>query len=183
MTDSCNINDNQQPDSLVHNMIDDLSKFLVSYLEPLKLEFSLGEQEILLNEAFMVNGCLPLFMFDKQNILNAVVQLLNKQNPERKNSFYAKIKFINEENDNYFGILPEIEHNLISQDDEDNEAIYNPHIFYHNYYLVLNELIKSVLSDKNLSISKNGVIPLDHLYNSFRQSINRNELPIENNRA
>lgn len=180
MTDSCSINDNQQPGSLVHSMIDDLSKFLISYLEPLHLQFSLGPEDVFLNELFMINGCLSLFVYNKQPILNDTIELLNQQNPQRKNPFYAKIKFIKKDDATYFGMLPTIEHNLIDQDDENDEAIYNPHVFYHNYYLVLNELIKSILSDKNLFVCEEGSIPVDNLCDSFAQTMkNSKELLVE----
>jgi hypothetical protein len=183
MTDSCTINDNQQPGSLAHNMIEDLSKFLTSYLEPLKLQFSFGEQEVFLNEMFMINGCLSLFIYDKQHILDDTMELLNRQNSQKQNPFYAKIKFIEEDDGNYFGVLPCIEHNLIAQEDEHDEAIYNPHVFYHNYYLVLNELIKSILSDKSLLVSKEGSIPVDNLYTSFARTMANRELLIEESHA
>lgn len=183
MTDSCKSNDNQQPGSLVHNMIEDLRKFLISYLEPLNIQVSIWDENIFLEEVFMIQGCLSLFIYNKQDILNETIHLLNNQYSQRKKPFYATIKFINETDSTYFGVIPVIEHNLIPEYDEDNEAIYNPHVFYHNYYLVLNELIKSILSDKCLVLNEEKVIALDSLYESFTHSVNDNKLIIEKTNA
>lgn len=98
-----------------YDLLAHLTDILTNYLKQVAIEFfcdTYEEYPISKYEAFMKCGCLSLFVSDKQPVIDQYIAQLNENRKPTQPPFFAKLEFYEDKN-TYFGIMPEISHNLI----------------------------------------------------------------------
>lgn len=144
------------------DFVNDLSKLLTSYLEPLNLQFLFSDQELTLDEVFMKAGGMPMFLYDKQDFIN--YNLRHKKVPDGKADAFARIHSEPTE-DSYFGFKIELIHNLVNNDLYQSE---NSTSLYEN---LLYSLAYKILSEKDFKANGKQVM-LDNKYTQFMNHFN-----------
>lgn len=137
------------------DFVNDLSNILISYLQPLKLQFVFGGQELSSKEVFMKAGTMAMFLYDKQSFIDQ--QLLNKKIAVINADAFAQIHS-EAMNDSYFGFKIEIVHNLVNNDLYRVDTSIYENLLYCLAYKILNE--------KDFTV-KGKTIYLDEKYNEF----------------
>lgn len=145
-----------------YDLLAELHELLAGYLKHLPVEFCLSNQILSPTEIFMKNGLLPLFIYDKQPVIDKYVARLN-QNEENKDSpFFAKLVFKEKQKDTYLGFVPELQHNLVL-----NNGYY---IDIKPYYGLLEELGYAILNSSALA-SEGKVFHLDNIFEIMAKAI------------
>lgn len=137
------------------DFVNDLSNILTSYLEPLKLQFFFGDQELTTKEVFMKAGCMSMFLYDKQAFID--YNLRHKKIPVVHSDAFAQIHS-EEMTDSYFGFKIEIVHNLVNNDLYRVDTTLYENLLYSLAYKILNEKDFVVKGKK---------VYLDDKYNEF----------------
>ena len=142
------------------DLVNDLSKILISYIEPLDLKFFLQDNEISLKELFMKSGLMPIFLYDKQDFINYCLRHKKIQHTE-ENAF-AKLHF-QKDNVSFCNIKVDIIHNLYNDDLFKTEDTLYQSLIYH--------LATKILSEKDFEI-KGKKLFLDSKVMEFNKAIN-----------
>lgn len=149
-----------------YDLTKDISDYLIGYLSQFNLNFFFGEQNLYLNEVFMIEGGLSLFLFDNEK---AIKEYCNDKTNTAGQPLNIEIIFNQKEKDSYFGFYPKIQHNLL---------VYNGYKFdNHIYYDFIHFLCKHILNKQELKVKDNKIM-LDNLYSKMVYSINHH--PNEN---
>lgn len=133
------------------DLVAELKQVLIGYLEPLNLTYFFAKEPLSLDELFMKHGGMPMFLYDKQPIVDKFIKNINAQVGEEK--YFAKLVLKNDENDSYFGFGIEVLHNLT-----DNNHYTNITVHFQELVLLL---AKSILSASVFVIDKEN---MQHVY-------------------
>lgn len=144
-----------------NNIINDLKNILIGYLEPLSLKFMIGQDNLSLDQVFLENGGMPLFLYDKQPFINQYIHELNTQNNYTSPLFFAQI-VVERADPSYFGSKIEVEHNLTLHDNCIPEQKH-----YHQFVLAL---ARNILSQESL-IFNGEKVSLDKCWFGYDQFI------------
>lgn len=136
------------------DLVNDLSKVLISFLEPLNLKFYFGDDEIQLKEVFMKSGLMPLFLYDKQPFIN--YSLRHKKVESVDEEAFAKLHM--QTAHSFLNFKFDIIHNLFNDDLLKTEQT--------NYDFLVFSLATKILSEDSLT-SKGNNVYLDSLYVDF----------------
>jgi hypothetical protein len=153
-----NIDTNPSPIEFSFDLIEDASRILSNLFQPLSENycFICQNQEILLKEVFSDFALLPLLIFDKQPVLDKIIEILKSH--RNKNHYRAQLIWI-DNSDAYFSLVPHIQHNLMGIP----------------YQIALDTLVKSIAMPKVLSLVSNDekgvkkIINLDTLAEKFQE--------------
>lgn len=142
------------------DLVNDLSKILISYIEPLDLKFFLQDNEVSLKELFMKSGLMPIFLYDKQDFIN--YSLRHKKIQHTEESAFAKLHF-QKDNVSFCNIKVDIIHNLYNDDLFKTEDTLYQSLIYN--------LATKILSEKDFEVKGKKVF-LDSKVMEFNNAIN-----------
>lgn len=148
---------------------EDVAEMLNNYLKELCVKFTFECENIHLHELFMYNGCMPLFLYDKEKMINEYINELNEDKSLLNiKNYWAKLIFIEEKDlkePSFFAGVYKINHNL-----KENEQEYNN---------LVSLLVSSILNQKSFKV-ENGKIEISSLFNKFEVHNNQraNKTPI-----
>lgn len=141
------------------DLVNDLSKILISYIEPLNLKFFLQDSEVSLKEVFMKSGLMPIFLYDKQPFIN--FSLRHKKIQHTEDNAFAKLHF-QQDNVSFCNIKVDIIHNLYNDDlFKTEDALYQS---------LLYGLATKILSEKDFEVKGKKVL-LDSKVMEFNKAI------------
>lgn len=149
-------------DNLVEskNFVEDLGQFLIGFLKPQRYSFYFQNQELYFEDVFSAYGAMPMFLCDKQELIETYNQAINNID---KLEYPLKAQvMLTPQMGTFFGCSVQVQHNLVT-----NELLVNDN----DYYNGLIELVaKTILSQKHLLVDGKK-IHLDMLYNHYQNCL------------
>lgn len=148
----------------------DLSDILFSYLKKYKLNFYLNDKKIPSKQVF--NEYLPLFIYDKENLLKTFLQQINQL---EKTCFHLSF-IVNRDENSPLKVKYNLFHNFTNNtlSDYDDYIINNDRFFYTKTLLHLSE---NILKDNRFIIEKNKIY-LDNFFCDMIKYYKNNNISI-----
>lgn len=139
------------------DMVTDICSLLYRRLQDSEIKFSMCGQHLFVEDIFSRDAALPLFLYNKQQEIDAYLDICNRQKNESADPLIAQIKFIPDDLC-MLGFYPIIIHNISS-----------PPI----YYSIMSSICHSITMEKSLQFDKeNKTIILDNLYSNMCYALN-----------
>lgn len=152
-------------DITTNKFVADLVTILKGYLNKYNLPFYLQNEKISINELLDPKEFLPIFLFDKQRLLNNIVDNINEQH---NTLFCAILTFKNNsKSQDTIDLSVNIEENISS----------NPkyQLIYRNLLITL---AKSILTQKDIYVENNKIY-IDKLYSKLVQAYHSQQIIVD----